>query len=99
MFVQNRFHIVDKRTGEVLKTKYYSETPFFFFHLVNSYEESEHIVIDVDAYPSHEVMDKMSITRLRAGDLDQKDPSRIQRFVLPIIKNVKVWFKHSHWIG
>lgn len=89
MMPQNRFHVVDKRTGEVFKTKYYSE-PFFFFHFVNSYEEEDHLIIDVDAYPSHKVMDKMSIERLRAGDLDQKDPSRIQRFVLPIIRNVKV---------
>jgi len=86
---KNRFHVVDKKTGEVLKTKFYADKPFFFFHLVNSYEEKEHIVIDVDAYPSSEVMDKMSIDRLRSGDLDQKDPSRIQRYVLPIIRNIK----------
>jgi len=86
---KNRFYIINKTTGEVSKTKYMTEVPFFFFHFVNSYEEDDHIVIDINAFDSNKVVDKMSISRLRSGDLDQVDPSRIQRFVLPLVKNVK----------
>jgi carotenoid cleavage dioxygenase-like enzyme len=85
----NRFYIINKNTGEVSKVKYMTDTPFFFFHFVNSYEQDGHIVVDVNAFPTNAVVDKMCISRLRSGDLDQTDPSRVQRFVLPIIKDVK----------
>ncbi|XP_035704759.1 beta,beta-carotene 15,15'-dioxygenase isoform X2 [Folsomia candida] len=86
---KNRFHIVDKRTGEVFKTKIYSAIPFFFFHLANSYEDDGHIVIDVDAYPDSSIFDTMMMGRLRKRELDGADVCRLTRFVIPIIKNVK----------
>lgn len=70
---KNRFHIVDKRTGEVFKTKIYSEEPFFFFHIANSYEEGDNIVIDVDAYPDIGVFECMIMEGLRQRKVEGGD--------------------------
>lgn len=88
--LQNRFHIVDKRTGEVFKTKIYSDIPFFFFHIANSYEDGDNIVIDFDAYPDSSVFDTMIIETLRERKVEGGDACYLTRFVVPILKSAKV---------
>ena len=39
--LQNRLYIIEKSSGNVLKTKYRSEQPFFCFHMGNAYETDE----------------------------------------------------------
>ncbi|ODM91951.1 Beta,beta-carotene 9',10'-oxygenase [Orchesella cincta] len=85
---KNRFFVIDKRTGEVLKTKYYADKPFFFFHYANAYEEDDHIIMDIDAYPNENVLDVMNMVNIRNGNFDGEQ-SGIVRFALPITKNVK----------
>lgn len=89
--LQNRFYVIDKRTGEVHKTKYYADKPFFFFHYANAYEDDDHIVMDIDAYPDERVLDLMNMSFIRNGMFDG-DPSQLIRFALPLgnTNNVKV---------
>jgi carotenoid cleavage dioxygenase-like enzyme len=35
--LRNRFHIIDKESGRVIKTEYASAEPFFFLHFVNCF--------------------------------------------------------------
>ncbi|CAG7716986.1 unnamed protein product [Allacma fusca] len=92
---RNRFHIVEKSTGNILKTKYYSQEPFFYFHIANAFEDSSgHIIIDINTYESEKILDKMSIEKLRADDVTDQYPSQLQRFHLPIIMNAKEIPKH-----
>lgn len=82
---KNVFVIVNKHTGKVFKTEFVSEKPFFFFHIVNCYEESDNIVIDVPTYNNPEFLMSLTVERLRAGDNDIGDLSRATRFVLPLV--------------
>lgn len=97
--------MIDKRTGEVHKTKYYADKPFFFFHYANAYEDGDHIVMDIDAYPDEQVLDLMNISYIRAGMFDG-EPSQLIRFALPLAKNVKVCVDEPlrisfnfHWVS
>lgn len=81
--------MIDKRTHEVYKTKYYADKPFFFFHYANAYEDGDHIVMDIDSYPNERVLDLMNVSYIRSGMFDG-DPSHLIRFALPLAKNVKV---------
>ena len=45
---RSRFHIVDKRTGETTKAKYFGDF-LFCFHQINAYEKDGHIVLDIVA--------------------------------------------------
>ena len=83
--------MVDKRTGEVLKTKYYSKVPFFYFHIANAYEDEENnIVMDINTYGDDHIMDQMFIDNLRRDCVTGDDPSQLTRFYLPVLKHVKV---------
>jgi len=37
--LRNKFHIIEKKTGKVIKTEYTSASPFFFLHVVNSFHD------------------------------------------------------------
>lgn len=41
---KNRFHIIEKATGKVIKIEYFSSEPFFFLHFVNCFENSNNQV-------------------------------------------------------
>lgn len=40
--LKNRFHLIDKETGKIVKTEIIS-APFFFLHIVNCYIENEQV--------------------------------------------------------
>lgn len=48
----NRFYIVEKETGKLIKTEILSSSPFFFLHVINCYEDNNQIVIDMSVYVS-----------------------------------------------
>jgi len=37
---RNRFFLIEKETGKVLKTEIYAAEAFFFLHFINAYEEN-----------------------------------------------------------
>ncbi|HEX5514556.1 MAG TPA: carotenoid oxygenase family protein, partial [Gammaproteobacteria bacterium] len=59
------FHIVDKETGEVVKTAH--SEPFFAFHHVNAFECGDEVVVDIVAYPDASVVDQLYLDRLQSG--------------------------------
>ena len=41
--LQVRLYVVDRSTGEVLKTKYMSADTFYCFHHINAYEDEGNV--------------------------------------------------------
>src|SRR5579875_3628998 len=41
--LKNRFFVVEKATGKLMKTEFVSQDPFFFLHQINAYEEDDQV--------------------------------------------------------
>jgi beta,beta-carotene 9',10'-dioxygenase len=61
-----RFHIVDKETGEVVRTA--RGRAVFAFHHVNAFEEGDEVVVDIVAFPDSGVIDQLYLDRLRSAE-------------------------------
>ncbi|XP_041479850.1 beta,beta-carotene 15,15'-dioxygenase-like [Lytechinus variegatus] len=80
------FHLVDKQTGEQMTTRYESG-PLFGMHVINSYEEDDHVIFDICSYDDDELLKKFYLDYLRHGDQDGKRHfpiTEVRRFVLPL---------------
>lgn len=75
----------------MVSTQYISEEIFFVLHNVNCYEVNNQLVLDLIAYPSPEIINKLYIDKMRSGDFghDGEHP-RLKRFVLPLVDNMQV---------
>lgn len=60
-----RFHVIDKDSGEVVKTV--RAEPFFAFHHVNAFEQEGRLCVDLVAFPDASVIDDLYLDRLRSG--------------------------------
>lgn len=60
-----RFHVVDKDTGEVVKTAL--SEPLFAFHHVNAFEQGGQLCVDIVAFPDASVIDELYLDHLRSG--------------------------------
>uniref|UniRef100_A0A8D2D8M2 Carotenoid-cleaving dioxygenase, mitochondrial n=1 Tax=Sciurus vulgaris TaxID=55149 RepID=A0A8D2D8M2_SCIVU len=84
-----RFHVVDKRTGQLLPGRYYSK-PFITFHQINAFEDKDCIIIDMCCQDNGRNLDIYQLQNLRkSGEgLDQLYNSMAisfpRRFVLPL---------------
>uniref|UniRef100_A0A8C5H0D6 Beta,beta-carotene 15,15'-dioxygenase-like n=1 Tax=Gouania willdenowi TaxID=441366 RepID=A0A8C5H0D6_GOUWI len=79
-------HLIDRKTGKEVETKYYTGAMIVFHH-VNAFEEDGQVVCDVIAYNDNNLYDMFYLDRLKENS-DQVDkkyskPS-YRRFVLPI---------------
>lgn len=54
--------VIDRNTGQQINT--YKAEPFFFFHVVNAYDERENLIIDLVAYPDHSVIKNTKMNNL-----------------------------------
>jgi len=61
-----RFHIVEKETGQVVRTAH--SRAVFAFHHVNAFEEGDEVVVDIVAFPDSSVIDQLYLERLRSAD-------------------------------
>lgn len=59
------FHVVDKDTGELVKTA--GSDAFFAFHHVNAFERGNELVVDVAAYDDASVLDELYLEHLRSA--------------------------------
>lgn len=87
------FHVVHKRTGDLLPIKFTSGA-LFGMHIVNSYEQDDHIVFDICCYHNDELIKKFYLDYLRHGDQEGRRSfprPEVRRFVLPLDIN-KVGF-------
>lgn len=60
---RTRFTFVDRSTGEVVTSP--ETEPFFAFHHVNAYEESDGVVLDIAAYDDPSVVEDLYLGSLR----------------------------------
>lgn len=84
-----KFIVIRKSTGEVLKAKYMSEEPFFTFHHVNAYEVDGQLVVDVVAYSSPEIINKLYLKKVRMNEYSTEDPPQLKRIILPIVTDLQ----------
>ncbi|XP_034164301.1 beta,beta-carotene 15,15'-dioxygenase isoform X1 [Pangasianodon hypophthalmus] len=88
------FHIIDRKTGLVLNTKFYGDA-FVVFHHINAYEEDGHVVFDLITYKDSSVYDLFYIDYMKQDTQKftemSKDfsPPVCQRFVIPVNADLK----------
>jgi carotenoid cleavage dioxygenase-like enzyme len=61
-----RFHIVDKESGQVVRTA--RSRAVFAFHHVNAFEEGDEVAVDIVAFPDSGVIDQLYLDRLRSAE-------------------------------
>ncbi|CAG7716180.1 unnamed protein product, partial [Allacma fusca] len=86
---KNRFFLINRSTGKVLKTEYISSETFFFFHVINCYEDNNHLVVDLIAYEDTSNFQAMYIDRLRGDIMDNSKACTPKRFVIPLGDDLK----------
>ncbi|CAG7830593.1 unnamed protein product [Allacma fusca] len=82
--LKNRFHVIEKATGKILKTEIWSDT-FFFLHIINCFEMNNQIVLDITTFPDPTILNSLDMGKLRRGEFETEPTSVAQRFVLPIV--------------
>lgn len=79
-------HLIDRKNGKVVETKYFTG-PMIVFHHVNAFEEDGHVVFDVIAYNDNSLYDMFYMSKLKENSGMQDDnyskPS-YKRFALPL---------------
>ncbi|XP_069703964.1 carotenoid isomerooxygenase-like isoform X2 [Periplaneta americana] len=83
---QTQILLLQRKDGKLFKT--FLTEPFFYLHIINSFEEEDHLIIDICCYKDPSMLDCMYVDALR--DI-QKNPDyarmfrgRPLRFVLPL---------------
>lgn len=74
-----RFLVLDKRTGELVRT--YEADPCFGFHHVNAYETGEGLTLDLIVYPDPSVIDQLYLDTL--AQRPRLPSGELRRYVLP----------------
>ncbi|XP_037953888.1 carotenoid isomerooxygenase isoform X1 [Teleopsis dalmanni] len=86
------FHLMERKTGKVRYT-FHSEA-FFYLHIVNQYEEDNHVVIDICCYKDPEMINCMYLESIMNMQTNPNYASlfrgRPLRFVLPLGSNIDV---------
>lgn len=83
---QTHFYVVDRESGELVQT--YSSEAFFYLHIINQYEQDQHIVIDICCYRDPAMLNCMYVESMSNM---QQNPNYAKmfrgkpvRFVLPL---------------
>ncbi|KAK9891206.1 hypothetical protein WA026_013521 [Henosepilachna vigintioctopunctata] len=80
-----QFNIISRKTGKCCK--FYTEA-FFYLHIINQYEDSDHIVIDICIYRDPSMLDCMYVETMKSmhhnPDYAKMFRGRPARFVLPL---------------
>jgi carotenoid isomerooxygenase len=82
-----KIHLVDRKTAKLSQS--FQAGTFFFFHIINQFEEEDHVVIDICCFKDPDMMDSMYIESMESGNSDPFKTilkARPIRFVLPIGK-------------
>ncbi|XP_049321774.1 beta-carotene oxygenase 1, like [Astyanax mexicanus] len=86
------FHLINRKTGKAVHTKFYGDA-FVVFHHINAYEEDGHVVFDLITYEDSGLYDTFYMANLNQ-DFEKDDnistPTPIsQRFVIPVNADLK----------
>ncbi|KAL7836289.1 hypothetical protein AOLI_G00275730 [Acnodon oligacanthus] len=83
------FHVVDRRTGQLSKTRYYT-TAMFTLHQINAYEDNGYLIMDMCCGEDGKVIGDLTLENLKAAgeELDKFYNSLCTnlpwRYVLPL---------------
>ncbi|XP_045461603.1 carotenoid isomerooxygenase [Harmonia axyridis] len=84
-----QINVISRKTGTLCR-KFYAES-FFFLHIINQYEDSEHIVIDICIYRDPSMLDCMYVETMKSmqhnPDYAKMFRGRPARFVLPMYED------------
>lgn len=83
--MKNRFHVVERSTGKLLKTEYISADPFFFLHIVNCFEQENELVVDVIAFPNANCIHIDLMDFRNGNEGPEEDLATTRRYVIPIV--------------
>ncbi|XP_015369848.1 PREDICTED: carotenoid isomerooxygenase isoform X1 [Diuraphis noxia] len=79
-------HLISRSDGRTVKT--FKSDAFFYLHIINQYEEDDHVVIDICCYRDPSMIDCMFVEALqnlnKNPDYAAMFRSRPLRFVLPV---------------
>ncbi|XP_074478685.1 beta,beta-carotene 15,15'-dioxygenase [Sebastes fasciatus] len=79
-------HLIDRKTGKVIETKYYTG-PMVVYHHVNAFEDDGHVIFDVIAYSDNSLYNMFYLSKLKENpgfhDDSYSKPS-YKRFALPV---------------
>jgi carotenoid cleavage dioxygenase-like enzyme len=76
-----QFHIIDRHSGEVIKTC--QTEPCFAFHHVNVFEEDDQVVVDMSVYPDASLIDRFYLDALRQG-IQSLPSGSLRRYRIPL---------------
>ncbi|XP_020781388.2 beta,beta-carotene 15,15'-dioxygenase isoform X1 [Boleophthalmus pectinirostris] len=79
-------HIIDRKTGKEVETKYYTGAMVVYHH-VNAFEEDGHVIFDVIAYKDNSLYNMFYMSKLKEASGFHDDTyvqPNYRRFVLPI---------------
>lgn len=92
---QTLFHIINRKTGDAVNTKFYGDA-LVVFHHINAYEEDGHIVFDLISYKDSSLYDLFYIDYMKQEAPKFTETSKAfsrpvcQRFVIPVNADLKV---------
>ena len=76
------FHVIHRLTGDKTRVVYKAQG-FFFLHVINSFEDDGHIVIDFCAYEKPDMLYCMYLDSLRTA---QRDPEVLLIHLFSVIE-------------
>lgn len=84
-FEQTLIHLIDRKTGKEVGTKYYTGAMVVYHH-VNAFEEDGHVVCDVIAYEDNSLYDMFYLSKIKeeSGSGSLKKLPSYSRFALPV---------------
>lgn len=97
---KTRFVLMSKATGKLLKTEYYSTEAFILVDILNAYEEDNRVVLDICTQPNLSIFEGTNLSNMRS-QISPKTyvPGVMERFVLPIIPDLKKIPDNSYLFG
>ncbi|XP_067104883.1 beta,beta-carotene 15,15'-dioxygenase [Osmerus mordax] len=76
-------HLIDRKTGKEVGTKYYTGAMVVYHH-VNAFEEDGHVVCDVIAYEDNSLYDMFYLSKIKEESGSLKKLPTYRRFALPV---------------
>jgi len=64
--LQVKFRVISLDTGKELKLKLKTD-PFFYMHLVNCFEEDDHLIVDMVTYEGASILYNFMLEKLRVS--------------------------------
>ncbi|CAF0942936.1 unnamed protein product [Rotaria sordida] len=83
-----RFRVINRKTMTEYNEYIYLSSAFFYLHIINAYEDKNHLILDVCCYDNPDMLKCMTMEALENAqqnpDYFKQFRSRPKRFVLPI---------------